>query len=88
MLTVAEYELSIHIQKQKEGGYVGHCLSWDDCYAQGKTIEEVMSEISHVATSLIELYRKEQMKIPLTMKKRAGRSADDFTFKFPLIVSV
>jgi len=68
-LHIQEYELPIVIQKDREGGFTAECLVWQDCYAQGETIEETVNEISCVASSLMELYREEGMKIPLKLKK-------------------
>lgn len=64
-LTISEYELPVVIQKEETGGFVARCSIWDDCYAQGETIEEVINEISSVTSSLIELYQEEGKKIPL-----------------------
>lgn len=64
---VAEYELPIKIVPQKEGGYVVTCPAWKDCYAQGDSVEEATLEITAVAQSLIELYKEEGLRIPLTV---------------------
>ncbi len=71
---VAEYELPIKIQSQKEGGYVVTCPTWKDCYAQGDSVEEATLEITAVAQSLIELYKEEGFQIPLKSfrSKRLG----------------
>ena len=63
-LHIQEYELPIVVHKEKEGGFTAECLAWNDCYAQGETIEEVVNEISYVASSLIELYKEEGVRIP------------------------
>ena len=86
-LTIQEYELPLVIKKEKIGGYVTQCPIWDDCYAQGETIEEVINEISSVASSLIELYREEGLQVPLTLNKTAQKPADRLTLTFPVIVS-
>lgn len=62
---VAEYELPIKIEPQRKGGFVVTCPVWQDCYAQGDTIEEATLEITAVGQSLIELYKEEGLKIPL-----------------------
>ncbi len=87
-LDIAEYEFSIAIQEEKEGGFTATCPVWKDCFAQGETIEEAINEISYVASSLIELYKEEDLKIPLTLKKTERNNGRGFSLKFPLIVSV
>ena len=78
---VAEYELPIKIEAQKNGGYVVTCPVWKDCYAQGDTLEEATLEITAVTQSLIELYKEEDIKIPL--KALANKRLDN-----PLILPV
>ncbi len=46
---VLEYELPVEVKPQKEGGFVGICPDWSDCYAQGDTVDEVILEITAVA---------------------------------------
>lgn len=86
-LHIQEYELPIVIQKEKEGGFTAVCSVWQDCYAQGETIEETVNEISYVASSLIELYREEGMRIPLKLKKETQEVIKGFTLKVPLIIA-
>lgn len=86
-LTIREYDLPITIHGESEGGYTASCNLWKDCYAQGDTIEEAISEISYVASSLIELYQEEGMKIPLTLNKTSKAESQGFALTFPLIVS-
>ncbi|OGK19258.1 hypothetical protein A3D80_03970 [Candidatus Roizmanbacteria bacterium RIFCSPHIGHO2_02_FULL_40_13b] len=86
-LTIKEYELPIVIQKETGGGFTAYCSQWKDCYAQGDMIEEVINEVSYVASSLIELYEEEGMKIPLKLKKTSQKSARALKLTFPLIVS-
>jgi predicted RNase H-like HicB family nuclease len=87
-LDIQEYEFPITINEEKEGGFIASCPLWKDCYAQGETIEEAISEISYVASSLIELYQEEDLKIPLKLKKREKNQGKGFSLNFPLIVSV
>lgn len=87
-LNIQEYELPITINEEKEGGFIASCPLWKDCYAQGETIEEAINEISYVASSLIELYQEEDLKIPLKLKKTEKNQGKGFSLKFPLIVSV
>ncbi len=87
-LDIQEYELPITIQEEKEDGFTAFCPIWRDCYAQGETIEEVINEVSYVASSLIELYKEEDLKIPLTLKKTEKNQGKGFNVNFPLIVSV
>lgn len=69
---VSEYELPIKIAPQKNGGYLVTCPAWKDCYAQGDSIEEAILEITAVAQSLIELYKEEDIKIPLKPQRSKG----------------
>ncbi len=64
LLTIEEYELPVMVEKDTQGGFVARCPQWSDCYAQGETIEEAINELSHVASSLIELYREEAVFLP------------------------
>lgn len=66
-LTIAEYEFPIEIN-QEDSYFLAKCSKWDDCYAQGDSLEEAINEISYVASSLIELYKEEGLKIPLKLK--------------------
>lgn len=87
-LDIQEYELPITIQEEKQGGFTAFCPSWKDCYAQGETIEEAISEISYVASSLIELYKEEELGIPLKLKKIEKNQGTSLNLNFPLIVSI
>lgn len=87
LINIQEYELPITIQAEKDGGYTASCPLWKDCYAQGESIEEVINEISYAASSLIELYKEEGMKIPLKIKKTEQKETKGFTITFPLITS-
>jgi len=81
-LNVLEYELPIRIEKDPSGGFVASSPAWQDCYAQGDSLDETMNEIISVASSLIELYKEEGLKIPLhsTTSKKS-------TFKVPVLTS-
>ena len=85
-LTILEYELPIVIQEEKTGDYSAKCRLWKDCYAQGDSIEEVINEISYVASGLIELYKEEGLRIPLSLKKTSQKPAANMKVSFPLIV--
>lgn len=85
-LTISEYELPIVVQKDT-GGFVARCQTWQDCYAQGDTLEEAINEISYVASSLIELYKEEGLPIPLKLKQTKQHTLPSMRFTFPLIVS-
>ncbi len=85
-LTIQEYELPITIQEE-DGAYIASCFAWQDCYAQGDSIEEAVNEVSYVASSLIELYKEEGMTIPLKLKSTSKKELKGFTVNFPLIVS-
>lgn len=69
---VLQYELPISIKPQREGGVVATCPVWSDCYAQGETVDEAVLEITAVAQSLIELYKEEDLRIPLTLKNKTN----------------
>jgi predicted RNase H-like HicB family nuclease len=86
-LTIFEFELPIVLEKERDDTFVAKCPSWKDCYAQGDTIEEAINEISYVASSLIELYKEEGLKIPLKLKNQLQKSISHLSFKFPLIVT-
>ncbi len=81
---VNQYELPVEIINDNEG-YLATCPNWSDCYAQGDTIDEAVSEINLVAASLIELYQEEDKKIPLKLQRRS-ESLNQFSFRLPLIV--
>lgn len=85
-LTIAEYEFPIEIN-QEDGYFVAKCSKWADCYAQGDSLEEAMNEISYVASSLIELYKEEGLKVPLKLKNVREEKKSLIKFDFPLIVS-
>ena len=86
-LTILEYKLPITVKRDKTGGYIARCRNWDDCYAQGETLEDALNELSGVASSLIELYKEEGLKIPLTLVKTRQNTAASLSFTVPLVVS-
>lgn len=86
-LIIQQYELPVEIQKDKSGDYLARCPIWSDCYSQGESISEALNEISYVASSLIELYREEYLKIPLKLKKEEKSQASILRFNLPLLVS-
>lgn len=69
---VLEYELPIKVLAQKEGGFVVNSPKWQECYAQGDTIDEAILEITAVAQSLIDIYREEGLEIPLKLQKKVN----------------
>lgn len=86
-INLSEYELAVIVDKDPTGGFIARCRNWSDCYAQGDTIEEVVSEIGSVATSLIELYKEENLPIPLKLKNSSRKPANSFSLNFPIITS-
>ncbi len=86
-LTILEYELPVLIQQEKKDGFIAKCSIWNDCYAQGDSVEEVINEISAVAAGLIELYKEEGLKIPLKIIKTSSETATNMSLTFPLIVA-
>lgn len=85
-LTISEFELPV-IFKEEDHSFIAKCPNWTDCYAQGDTLEEAINEISYVASSLIELYKEEGLKIPLKLKNTSNKSINNLSFTFPLIIS-
>lgn len=81
-IKVFEYELPIKIEENDEGGFSAFSPVWSDCYAQGDSVDEVVNEITAVAASLIELYKEENLKVPLKEKAK-----QDSNFKIPVLVS-
>lgn len=67
--TVKAFQLPIEITREGDH-FIAHCPRWKDCYAQGKSIDEATSEIIAVASSLIELYEEEDLRIPLQQKNQ------------------
>lgn len=82
---INQYELPVTISRDGDG-YLATCLLWSDCYAQGDTVDEALSEITSVATSLIELYEEEGMKIPLKIKEKINLK-DTLKFEIPVVVA-
>ena len=82
MLNVLEYNLPVKIERDPSGGFAATCPVWDDCYAQGESIDGVVNEITAVAASLIELYKEEGLSIPL--KSTVSRKS---IFTIPVLTS-
>lgn len=80
---VFEYELPVKVSKADEG-FFARCPVWPDCYAQGDTVENVINEIVAVAASLIELYKEEDLEVPLTRAPRAKVIHSQATVKVPV----
>lgn len=85
-INVQEYELPITLHEENSG-FIATCSVWQDCYAQGETLEEAINEMSYVASSLIELYKEEGMKIPLKLKNTSEKKMAGFNVSIPVIVS-
>lgn len=85
LTNVSEYELPIKLEVQIDGSYVAKSPAWADCYAQGDTIDEAILEITAVAQSLIELYKEEDLKIPL--KLQANKESGNTPFSVPVFVA-
>lgn len=81
----SEYELPVKLEVQKDGSYVANSPVWSDCYAQGDTIDEAILEITAVAQSLIELYKEENLNIPL--KLQVKKESSNNPFSVPVFVS-
>jgi len=81
---VLEYELPVKIEPQ-DGGYFAFCPKWSDCYAQGNTVEEALSEINLVAQTLIEIYQEEEIRIPLSLAESVPKIGE--IIKMPVFVT-
>lgn len=79
---VNEYELPIEVNRESSY-YVAKCPIWSDCYAQGHSLEDVVSSITDVAKSLIEIYEQDNKSIPLKLK---SQSKSDTKFRFDLSI--
>ena len=65
------YQLPIEIKR--EGDYfLAACPLWNDCYAQGRSIDEATAEMIAVASTLIELFREERLPVPLPKRRVSG----------------
>lgn len=82
---VKRYSLPLQIKKNNDW-YLAFCPIWNDCYAQGKTIDQATAEAIAVASSLIELYQKEDLPIPLPLEKKA--LSEKISFKVPIYSSL
>jgi len=82
---VLQYQLPIKVVPEK-GGFYALCPIWKDCYAQGETVDEVVQEIIAVASSLIELYEEENLKIPLKLFSKEKVSSKGALFKMPVLI--
>lgn len=83
---VFEYELPVKVSKANNQ-FFAECPVWDDCYAQGDTVEDVINEIVAVAASLIGLYKEEGLEIPLKESPRVKVIQQQTTVKVPVLVS-
>lgn len=81
---VDQYDLPLTVSRDGDG-YAAVCPLWKDCYAQGDAVDEAIAEAMGVASSLIELYKEEEMAIPLKVK--SGKIGDNLRFSFPIVVS-
>lgn len=85
---VKAYELPIEIAQEGEY-FFATCPVWQDCYAQGKTIDEATSEIIAVASSLIELYQEEALRIPLIQERSAPTGEKNkLSFSVPIFAAM
>ncbi len=86
--TVKAFQLPIEITRVGDH-FIAHCPAWKDCYAQGKSIDEATTEIIAVASSLIELYQEEELRIPLVQKKSSTTTTSaKISFDVPIFSSV
>lgn len=80
-VTINCYELPLEIRAEEMGGYFARCSDWDACYAQGETVDEVLSEITQIARALLEIYQEEGLEIPL---KRMSQRRKKFSLRVPI----
>lgn len=80
---VNEYELPIEVKKE-DRYYVAKCSVWSDCYAQGYSLDDAISNITGVAKELIAIYEQEDKKVPLKLK-RQNRSETSFKFDLSIL---
>ncbi len=85
-MSVKQYVLPVKVKKDGDG-YLAVCENWADCFAQGDTVEEALSEINLVAGSLVDLYGDEGMKVPLKLDKPKVSMNRSANFDLPLVVS-
>lgn len=83
--SVKKYILPLEVIKDS-GCYLASCPVWPDCYAQGKTIDEVTSEVISVASALIDLYKDESLKIPLKLEGSA-KAQNKVAFDVPVFAN-
>ena len=85
MTSVNQYQLPIDIVRD-DSWYLARCTNWSDCYAQGESVDEAISEITAVAATLIELYQEEGKRIPLKLIKEI-KSPTKISLNLPLTVA-
>lgn len=83
--SINQYEFPVDVTHDGEG-FLAICPIWSDCYAQGDTIDEALSEVTAAAASLVELYQEEGLTIPLKLKRESG-SVSKLSLNLPLLVS-
>lgn len=83
--SINQYELPVDVSPDGEG-FLATCPVWSDCYAQGDTIDEALSEVTAVAATLVELYQEEDWTIPLKLKRESG-SVSKISLNLPLLVA-
>ena len=81
---VNQYDLPIEIKKEGKW-YLASCPDWGACYAQARSVEEAISEITAVAKTLIEIHNEKNLEIPLRLVKTADNTKT-IKFRSPLLV--
>lgn len=76
-IVVNQYLLPVSVVPDGDG-FLASCPDWSDCYAQGDSIDEAISEIMGVAGTLIELYREESKRILVasSLVSRVSKAAE------------
>ena len=83
--SVNEYQLPIEVVRDGDG-YLASCPTWTDCYAQGDSVDEAISEITAVAATLIELYQEEDKHVPLKLIREI-KSPIRISLSVPLMIA-
>lgn len=59
------YRLQIIVEQDEDGIYIAWCPALQGCYTQGKTFEEVTTNIKDVIKMCLEELKEEKKKIDL-----------------------
>lgn len=72
---VFEYELPLKVELLEEGGFLATSKDLQGVLAEGETVSEAVANAMDVASAIIEIRRRENIEIPLTLiRKHTSRS--------------